>query len=129
LDRKEFDTKTDVYSFGLMLWELATGEISWKQYENNEEWLNLFLNQDIRPPLSNKIPDSLKDLIVQCWDKDPSKRPTFEEIVAKFDDIIIDSVLPLNASAFWKKKLEEKEICENVRIYIDFIVLYKSSLC
>jgi hypothetical protein len=109
LERKEFDTKTDVYSFGLMLWELATGEVAWKQYENNEEWLNLLITQDIRPPITNKIPDSLKDLIVQCWDKEPSKRPTFEEIIAKFDDILIDSVLPHIAANLWKKNWRKRK--------------------
>ena len=36
-----------------------------------------------RPSFNTEIPSSYKKLIEECWNQDPSKRPTFEEIVNK----------------------------------------------
>lgn len=37
-----------------------------------------------RPKLGKRISSELKALIKRCWDQDPTKRPTFQEIVEEF---------------------------------------------
>jgi len=36
------------------------------------------LNNDLRPPVPKKTPDSFAKLMRKCWDRDPSKRPSFK---------------------------------------------------
>ena len=60
---------SDIYSFGVVLWELCTGE------QPIERSL-----RDVRVP--QEAPQSIADLIVQCSHEDPTKRPTAIDIHA-----------------------------------------------
>lgn len=70
----------DVYSFALTCSQILTGE---EPYPNSnwKELVEKILNSNLRPTLLDAWPVSLKDLLQSCWDKDPSKRPTFSDIV------------------------------------------------
>ena len=39
------------------------------------------LNNDLRPPIPKKTPESFAKLMKRCWDRDPNKRPSFKEII------------------------------------------------
>jgi len=41
----------------------------------------MVVHKNLRPPLSPHIPAVLHALMKSCWDPDPSKRPSFNEIV------------------------------------------------
>ncbi|KAF0332948.1 serine/threonine protein kinase, partial [Gigaspora margarita] len=46
----------------------------------------------IRPPIINGTPQSFIDLMMKCWDTDPSKRPTADMIVENINHIITDII-------------------------------------
>lgn len=71
----------DVFAYGMILYEMLTGMIP---YEEQQDQGGLFvaITDGYRPPL-NPIGD-IERLILQCWDQDPERRPTFEQIYALF---------------------------------------------
>jgi len=67
-----------------------------------------------RPPLPKdelNCPKSLKALAEQCWQANFSKRPTFQDILKKFDnDIIVDcAILDEEGRKYWKNNFASKE--------------------
>lgn len=76
---------SDVYSYGVILWELSTAGFPWK----NVPFVTILYKvvmEDTRPPVSD--PDHLlHDLMQKCWHVDPTNRPSFTEAVDEADEL------------------------------------------
>eukprot|EP00026_Physarum_polycephalum_P001822 Phypoly_transcript_01825.p1 GENE.Phypoly_transcript_01825~~Phypoly_transcript_01825.p1 ORF type:complete len:934 (+),score=138.65 Phypoly_transcript_01825:235-3036(+) len=86
LDGREATEKSDVYSFGIVLWEIFHRENPY-QYRDPLSVAIEVISQNLRPPISHEVPIDMKDLIMACWEKDPEKRPTFQDIVTSLRSI------------------------------------------
>lgn len=78
---KDYGPSCDVYSFGLITYEIITGEEPFKSLQIYE--LPSKVVNGERPIINNFVPDSYKDLIESCWSSNPEDRPSFDEIVEK----------------------------------------------
>jgi len=82
IQREAYDGKADVYSYGVILWELVAREDFLKDILSPLAIEQAVL-QGERPPIPEdclaKCPE-LASLIVRCWAAEPSARPTFSEI-------------------------------------------------
>jgi serine/threonine protein kinase len=78
---KEVYEESDVFSFGLILYEIITGLPAIpKEFQMSQaaKWLIL---KRMRPDIPNFVLPSVRELICDCWANDPGERPSFEEIL------------------------------------------------
>lgn len=85
-----YGTKVDVYSFGIVLFELITRKDPFSDQEDLSliEFQTL-VSEGLRPvvPDGCDIPDGFEMLMKRCWDGTPDKRPSFTEIAAELQAI------------------------------------------
>lgn len=81
-----YNQKADVYSFGIILWELVAYE---KPYSgmNREEFYEKVVHSGLRPEITKKFPDDLANLIRNCWSHEIEIRPNFSKIIEVIKDI------------------------------------------
>jgi len=84
LKGEDYDEKVDVYAFGIILWEIGTGELPFSTLDSVQIALAV-CTKGLRPPIPAQWPQNLKDLIQQCWHESPSQRPSFQIILSKLD--------------------------------------------
>ncbi|XP_052161596.1 uncharacterized protein LOC127778986 [Oryza glaberrima] len=74
--------KVDVFSFGIVMWEILTGE---EPYANMHYGAIIggIVNNTLRPPVPASCDPEWRRLMEQCWAPDPSQRPAFTEIAGR----------------------------------------------
>lgn len=75
------DEKCDVYSFGVILWELCTMRQPWGGM-NPMQVVGAVGFQHRRLDIPDNLDPAVADIIRKCWQTDPKMRPTFTEIMA-----------------------------------------------
>jgi serine/threonine protein kinase len=70
---------SDVYSFGMLLWELLTLAKPYEKIKYSEEFKQKVAIQGLRPSCKNIPTPHLKDLLKDCWDREPLARPSFTD--------------------------------------------------
>ena len=82
----KYDEKVDVYSFGIVLFELCSGEVPYQKLygaEANPVRIVFDVVQGKRPALPDFIAGELGDLIEACWQQDSAARPSFEAVLSR----------------------------------------------
>ncbi|CAB4438192.1 unnamed protein product [Rhizophagus irregularis] len=77
--------KSDIYSIGILMWEISSGQPPFINYEHNYD-LAMYIINGIRPKIVSGTPLEYKNLMKQCWDADPSKRPDIVTLDNKIKD-------------------------------------------
>lgn len=87
LDKGAFSKASDIYSLGVVLWELITRQVPFAEYNNVHQIVLAVVDQDARPTMFPYIPLVLAKLLAQCFAADPSMRPTAKEVVAVLQEL------------------------------------------
>nr|XP_003215626.1 PREDICTED: tyrosine-protein kinase FRK [Anolis carolinensis] len=95
-----FSIKSDVWSFGILLYEIMTyGKMPYTGWVGYQVLQNL--DQGYRLPQPNNCPQNLYDIMFECWNADPKERPSFETLHSKLEDYyIMDSTSDVAANSF-----------------------------
>ncbi|XP_044212199.1 insulin-like growth factor 1a receptor [Thunnus albacares] len=80
-----FTTMSDVWSFGVVLWEIATLAEQPYQGMSNEQVLRFVMEGGLLDKPDN-CPDMLFELMRMCWQYNPKMRPSFLEIISSIND-------------------------------------------
>ncbi|XP_028109745.1 MAP kinase kinase MKK1/SSP32-like isoform X1 [Camellia sinensis] len=80
------DEKSDIYSYGVILWELATEKIPWDNL-NAMQVIGAvgFMNQQLEIP--KDVDPQWTSIIESCWHSEPQLRPSFHELMEKLKDL------------------------------------------
>jgi serine/threonine protein kinase len=100
---KPFDRKCDVYSFGIVLWEIVTREEPFKEFNNYNVFRDAVCRQHVRPPIPPNTLPALDQLMRTMWHHDPAARPEFLQVLEVLKGLVVDAAIrdPL-CRQFWK---------------------------
>ncbi|XP_027120996.1 uncharacterized protein [Coffea arabica] len=103
------DEKADIYSFGVILWELATEKIPWDNL-NSMQVIGAvgFMNQRLDIP--KDVDPQWAAIVESCWHSEPPNRPTFQELVERFRDMQRQSAIQFQASRAGTGDGSQKEL-------------------
>ncbi|KAM3870140.1 hepatocyte growth factor receptor [Diretmus argenteus] len=86
LQTHKFTPKSDVWSFGVLLWELMTRGAPPYSDVNSFD-ITVFLLQGRRLLQPEFCPDALYMVMIECWHPKPERRPSFSELVSRISAI------------------------------------------
>lgn len=72
-------TRCDVYSFGVILWELATLKLPWSGM-NPMQVVGAVGFQNRRLDIPKEVDPLVARIIWECWQQDPNSRPSFAQL-------------------------------------------------
>ena len=76
-----YDQRADVYSFGIICWELCTFGDPYCGF-SPEVYASKVAIEGLRPPLPASVSADWNSLITRCWSHDPAQRPDFGTILS-----------------------------------------------
>jgi len=98
-----YSEKCDLFSLGMVLWELATQQVPFANYCRSITTL-LTTHSGLRESLPSQINAVYEDLIRRCWDQEPNKRPTLKEI----SETLLNSRTVQEGCCFWNSSNSAK---------------------
>jgi len=87
LFERKYSTKSDVFSFGVVIYEIITQEAPWKDLNEIQAIQRVEHGHRMVLPENCECPLALKELMEKCWAQLPEDRPDFEKICEILESI------------------------------------------
>ena len=99
IEENQYNTKVDVYAFGILMYEVVTDLQAYPEFNCNRftpyGLQSKIINNDYRPKFTVPVKESIKNLIEQCWSAKSSDRLIAERLFQKLaydPDYYLDGV-------------------------------------
>ncbi|KAL4647351.1 mitogen-activated protein kinase kinase kinase 10 [Arapaima gigas] len=92
-----FSKSSDIWSFGVLLWELLTGEVPYREIDALAVAYGVAMNK-LTLPIPSTCPEPFARLLEECWRPNPHSRPSFGTILSQ--------LLAIEQSAMFQMPLE-----------------------
>eukprot|EP01108_Squamamoeba_japonica_P006539 TRINITY_DN533_c0_g1_i11.p1 TRINITY_DN533_c0_g1~~TRINITY_DN533_c0_g1_i11.p1 ORF type:complete len:338 (-),score=78.28 TRINITY_DN533_c0_g1_i11:130-1143(-) len=89
MEKHVYSEASDVFAFGVVLYEIWAREMPWKGVKNLKVAMNMALGERMTPP--STAPKVVQQLMIECWHKQPSKRPAMSDVQQRLFDEMDDS--------------------------------------
>ncbi|KAL9958735.1 hypothetical protein ACROYT_G035790 [Oculina patagonica] len=104
--------KVDVWSFGVLLWELLTGEMPYRDVDSSAIIWGVGSNS-LHLPVPTTCPEGFKLLMKLCWNSKPKNRPSFQQVllhveIAAGDVLNTPQEIYLNKQITWRGEIKEE---------------------
>ncbi|KAG9292442.1 hypothetical protein G9A89_015312 [Geosiphon pyriformis] len=127
LRREKFTSAGDIYSFSMLLWELATGKPPFHDRSHDHLLIMDILNGQ-RPKITSPlIPPSIAEIIEECWDANPENRPNAWKVWEKLDKLDNMYIEYLNKEAKNEVSIIEEPTGEESKTESYEIIQFKES--
>uniref|UniRef100_A0A4W3HN18 Mitogen-activated protein kinase kinase kinase n=1 Tax=Callorhinchus milii TaxID=7868 RepID=A0A4W3HN18_CALMI len=107
-----FSKGSDVWSYGVLLWELLTGEVPYRGIDGLAVAYGVAVNK-LTLPIPSTCPEPFTKLMEECWDQDPHLRPTFATILEQLTAIEETVMIDMPQESFhsmqddWKMEIQQ----------------------
>ncbi|KAK3093744.1 hypothetical protein FSP39_019606 [Pinctada imbricata] len=106
-----FSKSSDVWSYGVVLWELLTGETPYKGIDALGVAYGVAVNK-LTLPIPSTCPNLFSKLMEDCWNQESSSRPSFQEILMRLEEIARSPFMTTPQESFhtmqedWRQEIE-----------------------
>ncbi|KAF9561651.1 hypothetical protein EC968_005637 [Mortierella alpina] len=83
---QHFDARCDIYSLGVLLWELTSGHSAFSKMPQDVQLAVSILNGK-REQAVDGTPELYRELYERCWESDPELRPSLDEILSTLEEV------------------------------------------
>uniref|UniRef100_A0A2N9EY16 non-specific serine/threonine protein kinase n=1 Tax=Fagus sylvatica TaxID=28930 RepID=A0A2N9EY16_FAGSY len=99
IQHRPYTQKVDVYSFGIVLWELITGLLPFQNMTAVQAAFAV-VNKGVRPIIPNDCLPILSEIMTRCWDGNAEVRPPFAEVVRMLENAEIEILTTVRKARF-----------------------------
>jgi len=87
---RSFTSASDVWSFGIVVWEIMSGgEKPYWDMTNEDVYINV--QEGLRLPSPMNCPKTVHNMMLDCWAAVPTRRPTFSDLVTRLNRFVSGS--------------------------------------
>ncbi|GBC02286.1 hypothetical protein RclHR1_04540010 [Rhizophagus clarus] len=83
---EDYTKASDIYSLAMLMWEISSGQPPFSNYEGDYD-LAMDIVNGMRPKIIPGTPLKYKELMEECWDADPTKRPDIITVMVKVKEL------------------------------------------
>jgi len=83
---KTWSEKSDIYSIGMVFYELMSGKLPYHEEEWNFDKIMNKIKGGKRPKIPKQCPKEFRNVIKRCWNANPKLRPTAKELAALIEE-------------------------------------------